>query len=136
MEFGDAIEASDLIEQEFHRQHTEWHAWEPGNLNTTNEQLAYLKPFTADPAVLPLLVEANRLSLQTRGLFNPTIGKLIALWGFHGNALPVGTLPDPQAIKTLVDQAPSVADVSIEGNRVSNRNPAVEYDLGGFAPGK
>jgi len=130
-----AIQASDLIEQEFHQRHADWHAWEPGALSTTNEQLARLEPFSADPAVLPLLVEANRLSRLAQGLFNPTIGKLIALWGFHANELPVGTLPDAQAIKSLVEQAPSVADVTIEGDRVSNRNPAVAYDLGAFAKG-
>ena len=130
-----AIQASDLIEQEFHQRHADWHAWEPGALSTTNEQLARLEPFSADPVVLPLLVEANRLSRLAQGLFNPTIGKLIALWGFHANELPIGTLPDAQAINSLVEQAPSVADVTIEGDRVSNRNPAVAYDLGAFAKG-
>ncbi|MGD8311059.1 MAG: FAD:protein FMN transferase [Gammaproteobacteria bacterium] len=130
-----AIRASDIIEREFHQRHTDWHAWEPGILNTTNAQLATLEPFTADPAILPLLVEAGRLSRLSQGLFNPTIGKLIALWGFQADELPLGTLPDPGAIKTLVEQAPSVRDVTITGERIQNSNPAVQYDLGAFAKG-
>jgi thiamine biosynthesis lipoprotein len=130
-----AIEASDIIEREFHDRHADWHAWEPGILNTTNQQLASLKPFTADPAILPLLLEASRLSRRSQDLFNPAIGKLIALWGFHASELPVGTLPDAEAIRALVEQAPSVEDITITGDRIQNRNPAVQYDLGAFAKG-
>ncbi len=130
-----AARASDQIEQDFHAMHTDWHAWQPGILSTINEQLANMEPVTLDATMLPLLQEAGRLSQLSGDLFNPVIGKLIALWGFHDNALPIGTLPDPAAIAALVAQAPVVADVSITGNRLVSHNPAVSYDLGAFAKG-
>lgn len=130
-----ATRASEQIEQDFLNMHANWHAWLPGELSATNEQLASLQPFTADAAILPLLLEAGRLSELSNGLFNPTIGKLIALWGFHDNALPIGTLPDTAAIAALIAQAPGVSDITFTGTGLVNRNPAVSYDLGAFAKG-
>jgi thiamine biosynthesis lipoprotein len=123
------------IEQQFMVWHRDWHAWEPGLLTETNAQLATLQPFTLDPTLLPLLSEANRLSRLSNHLFNPAIGKLIALWGFQGNPLPEGSRPDPARIERWLEQAPTVDDVSIDGTRIVNRNPQLAYDLGAFAKG-
>jgi len=130
-----AARASEQIEQDFHAMHADWHAWQPGILSTINEQLADMQPVTLDATTLPLLQQAGELSQLSGDLFNPVIGNLIALWGFHDNALPIGTLPDPAAIAALVAQAPTVADVSITGNQLVSHNPAVSYDLGAFAKG-
>ena len=130
-----AVQASEAIAGDFNTLHRQWHAWQPGQLTATNALLEQLQPFRGDPAVLPVMEEANRLARLSGDLFNPTIGKLVTLWGFHDNALPLGTLPDSQAIATLVTQAPVAADVVIRDGMVSNSNPAVQYDLGAFAKG-
>ena len=130
-----AAQASAQIEQELHTMHANWHAWRPGILSTTNQQLARMEPFTPDPSILPLLQEAGHLSQLSNGLFNPVMGRLIALWGFHENALPAGTLPDTAAIRALVEQAPGTDDVTFSGAQLVSHNPAVSYDLGAFAKG-
>ena len=130
-----ATRASQQLEQDFLNMHANWHAWQPSVLSATNEQLASLQPFTADAAILPLLQEANRLSQLSNGLFNPTIGKLITLWGFHDNALPIGTLPDTAAITDLVALAPGVSDITYTDTGLVNHNPSVSYDLGAVAKG-
>ena len=130
-----AVQASEAIAGDFHVLHRQWHAWQPGQLTETNALLAQPEPFRVDPAILPVLREANRLAHLSGGLFNPAIGKLVALWGFHDNALPIGTLPDRQAIAALVAQAPSAEDVIIRDGMLSSANPAVQYDLGAFAKG-
>ena len=130
-----AEQVSDEIQQMFLRWHSEWHAWEPGLLTRTNEQLAGGQTFTLDPALLPLIFEANRLSTLSDGLFNPVIGRLIALWGFQGNPLPQGMQPEPQEIAKWLIQTPTVDDISINGTQISSSNPIVAYDLGGFAKG-
>ena len=130
-----AARTSSELEELFKRMHSDWHAWHPGLLQQTNAQLATLDSFSADPAILPLILEANRLSTMSNGLFNPAIGKLVALWGFHSDDLPQGPPPDADAIRTLVAQAPAAADVSVTDNRLTNHNPAVQYDLGAFAKG-
>ncbi|MDX2456797.1 MAG: FAD:protein FMN transferase [Gammaproteobacteria bacterium] len=130
-----AAQASEQIEHDFLIMHANWHAWQPGALVTTNKQLASMESFTPAPSVQPLLQEAGRLSQLSNGLFNPVMGKLIALWGFHDNALPVGSLPDTAAISALVEQAPSADDVTFTGTQLVSHNPAVSYDLGAFAKG-
>ena len=123
------------IEMDFMEMHASWHAWQPGPLATLNEHLANLEPATTEASLVPLLKEANRLSRLSAGLFNPVIGNLIALWGFHDNALPIGTLPNRAAIRKLVAQAPSVENITINDTVITSDNPSVAYDLGGFAKG-
>jgi thiamine biosynthesis lipoprotein len=130
-----AEQASAELEQLLLGWHRDWHAWEPGLLTQTNEKLASGEPFIADPAILPLIVEANRLSTLSNGLFNPVIGKLLALWGFQGNPLPADTLPAAAAIKAWLANAPTADDITQDGNRLASRNPLAAYDLGGFAKG-
>jgi thiamine biosynthesis lipoprotein len=126
---------SQEIEQQFMLWHHDWHAWEPGPLTTLNAQLATLQPSTLEATLLPLLTEANRLSRLSNHLFNPTIGKLVSLWGFQGNPLPEGAYPEPAAIGQWLAQAPTVDDVSIKGTQIVSRNPQIAYDLGAFAKG-
>ena len=123
------------IEQDFMDMHTSWHAWQPGALASLNRHLSALEEDTIEPSILPLLTEAHRLSRLSAGLFNPVMGNLIALWGFHDNALPLGTLPDSAAISKFLAQAPTSNDIKIDGTLISSRNPSVAYDLGGFAKG-
>ncbi|MBT8122376.1 MAG: FAD:protein FMN transferase, partial [Gammaproteobacteria bacterium] len=130
-----AEEVSAELEQLFLGWHRDWHAWEPGLLTRTNALLTSGEPFAADPAVLPLILEANRLSSLSGGLFNPLIGRLLDLWGFQGMPLAGGTLPDPDAIAAWLAQAPTVEDIHVDGNRISSRNPLAAYDFGGFAKG-
>ena len=135
VERSHAEQVSGELEQLLLGWHRDWHAWEPGLLTQTNDRLAAGEPFTADPAILPLIIEANRLSELSKGLFNPLIGKLLAMWGFQGNPLPEGTLPDPEAIEAWLANAPTVADIKLDGDRLVSRNPAAAYDFGGFAKG-
>jgi len=107
-----AKQVSTEIEQQFQRWHHDWHAWEPGLLTDTNARLATLQPFTLDPALIPLITEANRLSKLSNDMFNPVIGKLIALWGFQSNPLPPGTQPDPDATEQWLENAPTALFVA------------------------
>jgi thiamine biosynthesis lipoprotein len=130
-----AEEVSGELEQLFHGWHRDWHAWEPGLLTQLNAALANGQTFEVDPDILPLIVEANRLSTLSMGLFNPVIGRLLALWGFQGTPLPEGSLPAPGAITAWLAQAPGVDDITVDGNEIASRNPQAAYDLGGFAKG-
>jgi thiamine biosynthesis lipoprotein len=115
--------------------HADWHAWQPGRLQETNRRLATLEEFSPDPTLLPLLDKANRLSRLSDELFNPAIGKLVSLWGFHSDDRPAGPPPDNSAITALVSQRPSVTDVTLDDGRLRSSNPAVHYDLGAVAKG-
>ena len=68
-------------------------------------------------------------------MFEPAIGALIGLWGFHQDTAPDGTLPDRGRIAQLTAANPRMTDLRLTLNRVSSANPAVQLDLGGFAKG-
>jgi thiamine biosynthesis lipoprotein len=82
-----------------------------------------------------MLRDAQALAAQSDELFNPAIGGLIALWGFHADT-PQPRVPDPAAIAEWVAKHPRMADLVIGETTVSSRNPAVQLDLGGYAKGR
>lgn len=115
--------------------HSDWHAWKPGQLTNTNMAIAEGRAAPIDARLAKVLRHGKRLSCQSGGLFDPAIGELVALWGFHSDALPESAMPSPRDIADWRTQRPSMADVRIEGLRVSSAKSNVQFDLGGFAKG-
>jgi len=131
-----AAAAVAAVEDDFQRMHREWHAWEPGSeLVELNRRLAAGEAATVSDFLLPLLQQARTLSSRSGDLFNPAIGRLIALWGFHSDEPPPGPPPAVAEIEALLAQNPRMEDLEIDGSRVASHNPAVQLDLGGFAKG-
>lgn len=130
-----ANNAGHLIEWETLGMHRRWHAWEPGELQQLNEHLAQGRDYKVPADMAALIREANRLSTLSHGLFNPTIGHLVNLWGFHADNFDALEPPSAMAVQTLVSQQPTVTDVSINAQVIHSTNPAVKYDLGGIAKG-
>jgi len=130
-----AEEAVLTVDKAFQRMHKDWHAWKPGELSALNHGFVSGQPRPVTPFLLPLMTQSQVLFKQSEGLFNPAIGKLIALWGFHSDDRPSGPPPASEAIAELVNQAPGMDDLEIVGNQVRSRNPAVDLDFGGFAKG-
>ena len=124
------------LEETFQGMHREWHAWKgAGELVRLNLAFAGGRSAEVSGQLKDLLRQAQRYSEQSEGLFNPAIGRLIGLWGFHSDEPPGGPPPDSAAIHALVEAAPSMDDIRFEGNRLSSVNPFVEIDLGAFAKG-
>lgn len=122
------------IREDLKVMHRVWHVWEPGPLMRMNQLLTYTTEFSAAPSVLELVEVAKTLAIKSQHLFNPAIGKLIALWGFHSNEQP-GIPPSDQEIQKLLKLNPTMENIKIRGIRMSNNNPAVKIDLGGVAKG-
>ena len=123
------------VSHAFTRQNRDWHAWKPGALGDLNRALAAGRTHDVDPTLLPLLHEARDLARASGGLFNPAIGRLVGLWGFHNDEMPIGAPPHAAAVAELVAAAPSMDDLVFDGLRVASRNPHVQIDLGGHAKG-
>ena len=130
-----AQKATDAAEQDFHRMHRAWHAWHPSDLTRTNHRLATGRAFKAPASVLALIRRSRVLARRSDGLFDPAVGKLLALWGFESDTPPSGPPPDPARIKALVAAHPSMEDIEVRGDRVRCTNPAVQLDFGAFAKG-
>ncbi|MBI5331625.1 MAG: FAD:protein FMN transferase [Betaproteobacteria bacterium] len=127
--------AVDAVLREFDRMHRTLHPWEPGPMETVNAAIARgEKRIPLPPGIAPLLRDAARLSALSDGLFNPAIGNLVRLWGFHTDAF-AARLPDPAAVARLVRARPAMADLKIDDDALASANPAVRIDLGGYAKG-
>ena len=129
-----ARQATAAVLTRFDALHRQLHAWQPSELSRLNAALAKGERATVSPELAAMLRDAQALSTQSGDLFNPAIGGLIALWGFHADA-PQAKVPDADAIAGWVARQPRMGDLVIEGATVSSRNPAVQIDLGGYAKG-
>ena len=133
---ADASHAFAQIQQMFQAMHRDWHAWEPGRLTDINRAFAEGKAATADTDIVEIIRRSQALETATGGRFNPAIGALIELWGFHTSDYPIEGPPPSQAqISAILDLHPSTHDIRIDGLEVSSGNPAVQLDFGGIAKG-
>jgi thiamine biosynthesis lipoprotein len=99
---------------EFDRLHRTYHAWQPSELTALNEALAAGRRVEVPAELAQLLREAQAFSAQGDHLFDPGIGRLVALWGFHDEEFKA-QLPDPAQVAALVAAKPSIADLRIDG---------------------
>ncbi|WP_425486389.1 FAD:protein FMN transferase [Aromatoleum diolicum] len=129
-----ADEAMAAVLREFDRLHRTYHAWEPSELTTLNAAIARGEIATVSGELATMLTDAQRLSELGNSLFNPAMGALIEMWGFHADEF-VPRRPDPAALQAVLEASPRMSDLVITGNQVGSRNPAVKLDLGGYAKG-
>ena len=126
---------SDVL-REFQRLHDMLHAWQPSELSALNTAFAKGESRAVTPELAAMLRDASLLSRQSQGLFNPAIGGLVQLWGFHADEFkPVQ--PEEKLIAQWVQANPQMSDIALSpsGGLVRSRNKAVQLDLGGYAKG-
>lgn len=130
-----AREATAAVLARFDALHRSLHAWQPSDLSRLNTALARGERAAVTPELAAMLHDARALSIRSQHLFNPAIGGLIALWGFHSD-VPQARVPDAKAIAGWVEAQPRMADLVIANNTVTSSNRAVQIDLGGYAKGR
>ncbi len=130
-----AEQAFAALNDRFQRFHRAWHAWAPGGIVAKiNAAIAAGRPITVPESVKAFIIKSQQLCRASSGLFDPGIGGLIALWGFHGEAWH-GPPPSPDKIQTWLKKRPSICDLRFQGNTLMSRNRAVQLDFGGNAKG-
>jgi FAD:protein FMN transferase len=129
-----AKNASQAVLARFDELHRLLHAWQPSELSQLNAAFSRGEHASEHPELAQLLRDAESISVRSGHLFNPAIGGLIALWGFHDDA-PQGSVPDPNEIARWVRLNPRMTDIHIENDTIWSSNPAVQVDLGGYAKG-
>lgn len=129
------------IFQDFQQLHEQLHAWKPehqGNLSELGKlNLVFSQgktPLTISPQLAGMLVDAQNLSRQSHGLFNPAIGHLISAWGFHQDSFEAAKVDDKK-ILSLVNAKPDMADIVVSKHSAYSINPQVKLDFGGYAKG-
>jgi thiamine biosynthesis lipoprotein len=129
-----AKQAVSEVMHEFQRLHDMLHAWQPSELSDLNAAIAKDESVAISAELVTILQDASQLSLQSNRLFNPAIGGLVKLWGFHADEFkPVQ--PDEKSVAQLVAANPQMSDITITHGRAQSKNKSVQVDLGGYAKG-
>lgn len=129
-----AREAAAAVLRDFDRLHRTYHAWQPSELTAVNDALAAGKSIRVSPEMLEFITEARDLARLGDYRFDPGIGRLIRLWGFHSDEFKP-QLPDPEALAAWRARPASVAQLRLDGPQVSSSNPALALDFGGYLKG-
>lgn len=129
---GDALSRLSAALQ---RMNDDWHPWKPGMMGEINQAMASGRPIRVDNDIRQMIAQVRRLHRDSNGAFNPSIGRAIGAWGFHGTP-DAGWKPlDEAAVAVLQASMPSPDDLRLEQGVLSSTNPEVALDLGGYAKG-
>jgi thiamine biosynthesis lipoprotein len=129
-----ARKATAEVLREFDRLHRTYHAWQPSELTGLNAAIAASRPHEVSAELAALIVEAQALAAQCEFLFDPGIGALVQLWGFHDDTFKP-QLPDAGKLVALKQAKPSIAALKVQGRQVTSSNPSVALDFGGYLKG-
>ena len=124
-----AEQAAELIRQDFAALDHDLNTWSDGSMATVNRMLPTGETFAAPASVLPLVHLSQRYAELSGGLFNPALGKLVALWGFNVE-VPEGMRPPPDhAIGQLLKANPRMSDIHVDGAQMQGRNSSLRLDF-------
>lgn len=117
--------------------HHAWHPWEDGELARLNRALASGETVALTPLLAGPLQQAAELHARSGGLFDPALGGLVRLWGFHSSDFPVRTPPpDAAVLAAWRADPPRLADLELlPGGRARSRHPRLQLDLNALAEG-
>jgi thiamine biosynthesis lipoprotein len=132
------------IERELRSFERDYYAWGDGELAALNRALTGSGRFEASDALAGLLETAQTIAATTGGAFDPGVGPLVELWGFHREERR-GAAPGAGEIAALLAATGSIADLTIDAGRIAVAPPpnagaagrALHFtlDLGGIAKG-
>jgi thiamine biosynthesis lipoprotein len=120
--------------REFER---DYYAWADGELARLNQGLGRGDAVQVTPALADLLRVAQRYSAQSNGAFDPGVGALVELWGFHDGTAAPNALPDSAAIAAWLERDAGIRNLEIAPDGTVSRahGEAFMLDLGGIAKG-
>ena len=131
----DAAGVLSALEAWLHVFERDYYAWAAdGELARLNAALARGESARVSPRMAALLRRSQALALQSGGWFDPGIGALVQLWGFHA---PVERSWRPPAVDAIEARlaGSGIRRLELSGHRVSSDSRTVVIDLGGVAKG-
>lgn len=129
-----AQQAMNTVINEFDRLHRTWHPWQPGAMEQINAAFQAGQSAPIDAELAERIVDARHYAILSDHLFNPAIGNLVRLWGFHDDHFSA-RLPDAATQQRLTRAQPRLTDIVIAKGQIYSHNPTVRIDLGGYAKG-
>lgn len=103
------------------------------NQNFENKRISISENYSTLKTILQKALDYEN---HTFHFFNPAIGKIIKLWGFHQDHI-TGEIPNPKEIQDILNSKPSLSQLSFSDREkiISSSNNKVLVDLGGFIKG-
>ncbi len=130
-----SLAISNAIISNFQQLHNRLHAWRPSELQSLNIAFAQGKtPVSIQTDIANMISDATKLSIQSKGAFNPSIGSLIEVWGFHHDTFKPVPI-DKEKIKSLLHANPQMTDIVMNNGQAFSKNQKVQLDFGGYAKG-
>ncbi len=120
---------------------TNWYPWRKlsgkphGELQRINAAIARRQAIEVSPLLAELLRRSATLEQKSGGRFNPAIGRLTELWGFHDSTKLRTTPPDDFEVRKWLSLSVSSSSLEWDGNWLRSNSPRVMLDLGGIAKG-
>lgn len=130
--------ASDEVAALASRLGRDWYAWTPdgnGELAQLNSVLLRGGESAISPELSELLSRSATLTAASEGCFDPTVGQLVALWGFTGSERSPQALPSDRQIAAWRAHRPTFQQLHMLHNRVRAGAP-LQLDLGAIAKGR
>lgn len=127
-------QALNETENFFQRVQQDWHAYGDGELGQANIALAEGKSVELSPELTSLLERSLALRQLSDGFFDPTIGGLVELWGFHNFEETPAKPPLDADIKKWLAKLPARKSLAIGDGNISADGP-LKLDFGGIAKG-
>lgn len=117
--------------------HRDWHPWEDSALTALNRALAAGRAAPALPSIVELARRSQHFHRLSDGLYDPAVGALVRLWGFHTSDYPVQSPPPtPAQLQAWRDDPPTLADLAVlPADRLRSAHPALQLDFGAIAEG-
>ena len=114
----------------------DWHSWKPSPLSDANQAFAAGRSAPLPDSLQQLLIDSRPLYAASEGLFDPAIGGLVRLWGFHSEDYPLLTPPPSAAeLQQWLQQRPHLDQLERHGDLYLSRNPRLQLDFAAVAEG-
>ena len=119
----------------FRTMHRRFHAWREGELAAVNRAIAAAElPINISAPMSDMLALSADYGARSEHLFNPAIGRLVALWGFHADVMP-DKPPAPGKISAFVANPPTLQDMILADGVLMDIHPRAQLDFGAIAKG-
>lgn len=115
----------------------DWHPWRASALMAFNTALAADGVAVLPPSLQPLVARSQPLLIESKGAFDPGIGRLVAAWGFHTGDYPIRTpAPADATLDAWAARPDSLRDLRCDARwRCTTTAPALQLDFNAMAEG-
>lgn len=118
----------------FRQMHHRFHPWQSGELTNINNAVKNnALPISISAGMEAMITLSANSAERGEDLFNPALGALVSLWGFHQHKTQQP--PDAEAIAGFVKDMPSLRAMTIKQGRIISAHPKTQLDFGAIAKG-